>query len=77
MPLPIDPVPPQFPVLGINAFNMALDEALLEAMHGLASQCCASMDGHERAASFGYFQNIGSRSGHLLRPLVRRPTAGG
>jgi lipoate-protein ligase A len=60
------------------AFNMALDEALLEAMPRLQKPVLRFYGWTEPAASFGYFQKYAEveRATHL-RPLVRRPTGGG
>lgn len=57
---------------------MALDEALLEAMPRLRIPVLRFYSWTEPAASFGYFQKY-SEVERLtpLRPLVRRPTAGG
>jgi lipoate-protein ligase A len=57
---------------------MALDEALLEAMPRLRMPVLRFYSWTEPAASFGYFQKY-SEVERLtpLRPLVRRPTAGG
>jgi lipoate-protein ligase A len=59
-------------------FNMALDEALLESAVRLSRPVLRFYSWTEPAASFGYFQKIAEveRQTHL-RPLVRRPTAGG
>lgn len=63
---------------GEAAFNMALDEALLEAMTRLGSPALRFYGWTERAATFGYFQKISAvERATLLRPLVRRPTGGG
>lgn len=60
------------------AFNMAFDEALLEAMPRLAKPVLRFYGWTEPAASFGYFQHHGDVERLTsLRPLVRRPTAGG
>jgi lipoyl(octanoyl) transferase len=60
------------------AFNMALDEALLEAMSRLQSPVLRFYGWTEPAASFGYFQKYAEvERATLLRPLVRRPTGGG
>ncbi len=60
------------------AFNMALDEALLEAMPRLQKPVLRFYGWTEPAASFGYFQRFSEvASATLLRPLVRRPTGGG
>jgi lipoyl(octanoyl) transferase len=63
---------------GDAAFNMALDEALLEAMTRLQKPVLRFYGWTEPAASFGYFQKFSSvERATLLRPLVRRPTGGG
>lgn len=63
---------------GDAAFNMALDEALLEAMGRLRTPVLRFYGWSEKAASFGYFQKFSSvERATLLRPLVRRPTGGG
>ena len=60
------------------AFNMALDEALLEAMPRLQKPVLRFYGWTEPAASFGYFQKFAEvERATLLRPLVRRPTGGG
>jgi lipoyl(octanoyl) transferase len=60
------------------AFNMALDEALLDAMSRLQSPVLRFYGWTMPAASFGYFQKYsGVEHATLLRPLVRRPTGGG
>jgi len=63
---------------GTPAHNMALDEALLEAMPRLGFPVLRSYSWTLPAASFGYFQKY-SEVERLtqLRPLVRRPTGGG
>lgn len=60
------------------AFNMAMDEALLEGVSTLGAPVLRFYSWCEKAASFGYFQKIADieRVTHL-RPLVRRPTGGG
>ena len=61
-----------------TAFNMALDEALLEVMSRLQAPMLRFYGWTEPAASFGYFQKYSSvERATLLRPLVRRPTGGG
>ena len=61
-----------------SAQNMALDEALLEAMPRLGKPVLRFYGWTERAASFGYFQKYSEIEPlTLLRPLVRRPTGGG
>src|SRR5437870_1278746 len=63
---------------GSFAFNMALDEALLEAMPRLGKPVLRFYSWTEPAASFGYFQKFRDvEQLTLLRPLVRRPTGGG
>jgi lipoate-protein ligase A len=60
------------------AFNMALDEALLEAMPRLGRPVLRFYGWTEPAATFGYFQKyaeVGRAT--RLRPLIRRPTGGG
>jgi lipoate-protein ligase A len=57
---------------------MALDEALLEAMPRLGTPVLRFYSWTESAASFGYFQRYSEvEQMTALRPLVRRPTAGG
>src|SRR5437773_8018788 len=64
--------------LSDSPFNMALDEALLEAMPRLGHPVLRFYGWIEKAASFGYFQKFADvERMTLLRPLVRRPTAGG
>jgi lipoyl(octanoyl) transferase len=60
------------------AFNMALDEALLENISGLGKPVLRFYGWTEPAATFGYFQKFSEveRATHL-RPLIRRPTGGG
>jgi lipoate-protein ligase A len=63
---------------GEGAFNMALDEALLEAMSRLQAPALRFYGWTEPAATFGYFQKFSHvERTTLLRPLVRRPTGGG
>ncbi len=60
------------------AFNMALDEALLEAMPRLRAPVLRLYGWTEPAATFGYFQKFSEvESSTPLRPLIRRPTGGG
>lgn len=64
--------------LGEPAFNMALDEALLEAMPRLRRPVLRFYGWTQPAASFGYFQKYAQVEQLTpLRPLVRRPTGGG
>ena len=60
------------------AFNMALDERLLESASDLGRPVLRFYGWTQPAVSFGYFQRIADieRATHL-RPLVRRPTGGG
>jgi lipoate-protein ligase A len=63
---------------GEAAFNMALDEALLEATSRLQTPVLRVYGWTEPVATFGYFQKYSSvERATLLRPLVRRPTGGG
>jgi lipoate-protein ligase A len=60
------------------AFNMALDEALLEAVSSLGKPVLRFYSWAEPAATFGYFQKFSdAERAILLRPLIRRPTGGG
>ncbi|HTL59575.1 MAG TPA: lipoate--protein ligase family protein [Candidatus Limnocylindrales bacterium] len=60
------------------AFNMALDEALMEAAPQISQPILRFYGWTEPAASFGYFQNYAEvKRLTALRPLVRRPTGGG
>ncbi|HMJ90136.1 MAG TPA: hypothetical protein VK530_09985 [Candidatus Acidoferrum sp.] len=60
------------------AFNMALDEALLEFAPQLNAPVLRFYAWQQQAASFGYSQRISEIEGvTALRPLVRRPTGGG
>jgi lipoate-protein ligase A len=60
------------------AFNMALDEALLEKVSQLGQPVLRFYGWTEPAATFGYFQKFSEveRATHLC-PLIRRPTGGG
>lgn len=63
---------------GGAAFNMALDEALLEAVAGLHQPVLRFYGWTEPAATFGYFQKYAEVERAIrLRPLIRRPTGGG
>ena len=63
---------------GEYAFNMALDEALLEAMPRIGCPVFRFYGWTQPAASFGYFQKyVEVERMTPLRPLVRRPTGGG
>ncbi len=60
------------------AFNMALDEALLEFAPQHGAPVLRFYGWTQPAASFGYFQHIVEiEPATTLRPLVRRPTGGG
>jgi lipoyl(octanoyl) transferase len=60
------------------AFNMALDEALLENVSQLGKPVLRFYGWTEPAATFGYFQKFSEvERATNLRPLVRRPTGGG
>lgn len=63
---------------GGSAFNMALDEALLEYAAQIGKPVLRFYGWNEPAATFGYFQKFSDvgRATHL-RPLIRRPTGGG
>jgi lipoate-protein ligase A len=64
--------------LGDWAFNMGIDEAMLEAMLEFEKPVLRFYGWREPAASFGYFQRFNEvQQSTALRPLVRRPTAGG
>ena len=60
------------------AFNMALDETLLENVAHIGKPVLRFYGWTEPAATFGYFQKFSEveRATHL-RPLIRRPTGGG
>jgi len=63
---------------GAPAFNMAMDEALLEAVSRLRHPVLRFYGWTEPAATFGYFQRFSEiEQTTLLRPLIRRPTGGG
>lgn len=63
---------------GPAAFNMALDEALLESVVTFGAPVLRFYGWSEEAASFGYFQKYHEAASWThLRPLVRRPTGGG
>ncbi len=63
---------------GEAALNMALDEALLEAMPRLQTPVLRFYGWTQPAATFGYFQRYAEvESATHLRPLIRRPTGGG
>jgi lipoate-protein ligase A len=61
-----------------GAFNMALDELLLENVARISKPILRFYGWTEPAATFGYFQKFSEveRATHL-RPLIRRPTGGG
>ena len=60
------------------AFNMALDEALLENAATLGQPVLRFYDWTEPCATFGYSQKIAAiEAATDLRPLIRRCTGGG
>ena len=60
------------------AFNMAMDEALLEAAASLGRPVLRFYGWTKPAATFGYFQRYAEVAATTrLRPLIRRPTGGG
>jgi lipoate-protein ligase A len=60
------------------SFNMAMDEALLEAVARLGKPVLRFYGWTEPAATFGYFQKFAEiEQATMLRPLIRRPTGGG
>jgi lipoate-protein ligase A len=60
------------------AFNMALDEALLENILRLGQPALRFYGWTKPAATFGYFQKFSEvKRATLLRPLIRRSTGGG
>jgi lipoate-protein ligase A len=60
------------------AFNMALDEALLENVSRFGKPALRFYGWTEPAATFGYFQKFSEvERATQLRPLIRRPTGGG
>jgi len=64
--------------LGEPAYNMGLDEALLENAVRLNSPIIRFYGWTQPAASFGYFQHYADVANAThLRPLIRRPTGGG
>jgi lipoyl(octanoyl) transferase len=63
---------------GEAAFNMALDEALLESVARLGAPVLRFYGWSQPAATFGYFQHFAEiERTTMLRPLIRRPTGGG
>jgi lipoyl(octanoyl) transferase len=63
---------------GDSAFNMALDEALVEALPRIGQPVLRFYGWVEPAATFGYFQRYAEvERWTRLRPLIRRPTGGG
>lgn len=60
------------------AFNMALDEALLENAANIGKPVLRFYGWTDPAATFGYFQKFSDvEKATRLRPLIRRPTGGG
>lgn len=63
---------------GEPAWNMALDESLLESAPQIAKPVLRFYAWTEPAASFGYSQHFSEvERVTYLRPLIRRPTGGG
>lgn len=63
---------------GSAAWNMAVDEALLESAKNIGGPMLRFYQWTERAATFGYFQHYEEIAAWTeLRPLVRRTTGGG
>ena len=63
---------------GEAAFNMALDETLLDSATRLGQPVLRLYGWTEPAATFGYFQKYADvANATSLRPLIRRPTGGG
>jgi len=63
---------------GLADFNMALDEALMQAALDLGRPVLRFYGWTQPAATFGYSQKYAEIArATLLRPLVRRPTGGG
>lgn len=63
---------------GDAAWNMALDEALLESAREIGIPILRFYAWTEPAATFGYFQHYKEIAAWTpLRPLIRRPTGGG
>ena len=61
-----------------SAFNMALDETLLEKISEIGKPVLRFYGWTEPAATFGYFQKYSEVAQTTpLRPLIRRPTGGG
>ena len=61
-----------------SAFNMALDEMLLENAAPAGAPVLRFYGWTEPAATFGYFQKFSEvEAATKLRPLIRRPTGGG
>ena len=64
--------------LGEPAWNMALDETLLENAPQIGKPVLRFYGWIEPAASFGYSQHFAElERATMLRPLIRRPTGGG
>lgn len=63
---------------GTPAFNMALDELLLENVDAVGRPLLRFYGWDRPAATFGYFQKYAEIEALTrLRPLIRRPTGGG
>ena len=60
------------------AYNMALDEALLESIADIGHPVLRFYDWAKPCATFGYSQEFAAiEAATNLRPLIRRPTGGG
>ena len=63
---------------GAAAFNMAVDDILLETVARIGQPVLRFYGWSEPAATFGYFQKYSEvEPATRLRPLIRRPTGGG
>jgi lipoate-protein ligase A len=63
---------------GAAAFNMALDETLLESVASLGRPVLRFYGWADPAATFGHLQKYAvAEAATVLRPLIRRPTGGG
>ncbi len=63
---------------GDPAWNMAVDEALLKRIENIGKPVLRFYSWNTPAATFGYFQKFKNvERTTQLRPLIRRPTAGG
>ena len=63
---------------GESAWNMALDEVLLNSISAIGRPVLRFYGWTDTAATFGYFQKYADIAAWTpLRPLIRRPTGGG